>query len=507
MRTPSWLVLLAVILGSVPALAQQVVILELDGDPSGRLRAQVEAAVRSAGSPELVPLAKYKEMAARRRLKGAAAMTPVGVMRVAKLLGLDAAVGGELNGRTFHVVIWDRAGQELWTKDLKAQGGLLSEDFAGKLARAISAAAQQGAARQTAQPTPSDDAAVVPDGSSDSSTGTEGNAQGNETGRHVVEPVVTAPLNGEERDSDLDTEGRRRRKAQSKAHAPKVRFALAGTTTWRSQCLRPGVDTCAQYEDLKTRNAADPKVYVPKGVAIDFTASAPYPGVAGELEVFPLAGHENRFLDGLGFVGHFGFGALVMKVTEESTQGPGPEKTVVSTDANWAAQLAWRFHFASGYGEPQAVGWVGARAGLQARSFSIDPNAGVSVPSSVRVSPTGLGHPVLGVDVSVPLSSYFRLEGSASYFLNPQTGPEQILGYGDPKDATGGVVSTGFSVDAGFSGDIWGPLGWAARVRYTRYADRYYGAGKKWTEFNELQNGGAAEETYLALFWGLTAQL
>ena len=92
---PSSVIALVMLL-ALPAIAQKVVILEIDGDPQGKLRAQIEASVRSAAVVELIPLKTFKDAAAKKKLKGAAAMTPVGVTRASKLIKLDAAVGGEV---------------------------------------------------------------------------------------------------------------------------------------------------------------------------------------------------------------------------------------------------------------------------------------------------------------------------------------------------------------------------------------------------------------------------
>src|SRR3990167_6410325 len=94
-------VLALVVLLAAPAFAQKVVILEIDGDPQGKLRSQIEGAVRSAAVVELVPLKTFKDAAARKKLRGAAAMTPVGVARASKLIQLDAAVGGEVTEGTY----------------------------------------------------------------------------------------------------------------------------------------------------------------------------------------------------------------------------------------------------------------------------------------------------------------------------------------------------------------------------------------------------------------------
>jgi hypothetical protein len=121
------------------------------------------------------------------------------------------------------------------------------------------------------------------------------------------------------------------------------------------------------------------------------------------------------------------------------------------------------------------------------------------------VYPTGFGFPVVGLDASIPIAKFFRIDVGASYFFNPRTAPEQIVGYGNLNDPTGGAVATGFGLEGGFSGDIWGPLGWLLRVRHMGFSDRYYGQGQKWTVCNEQQCGGAGEESFTTIVWGVTA--
>jgi hypothetical protein len=138
---------LLVLLSGAPVLAQRVVVFELDGDAGGRLRAQVEAAVARAGTVTVVPLGRYRAAAAKRKLKGPVVFTGTAVSRVSKALRLDAVIGGGLEHGTYHVLIYDRSGQELWTKDLPLKEGLLSDELVVRLARAIGAAGAQGAAR------------------------------------------------------------------------------------------------------------------------------------------------------------------------------------------------------------------------------------------------------------------------------------------------------------------------------------------------------------------------
>lgn len=464
-----------VVLLATSAFAQKVVILEIDGDPQGKLRSQIEAAVRSAAVVELVSIKAFKDAAAKKKLKGAAAMTPVGVARAAKLVPLDAAVGGEVIEGTYKVLIYDRAGEQLWTKDLPVKKGLLSDDFAGKLARAIAAAAEQGAARATAPPTPEE---------------TVGEEQ---PGLDLTNPdVVNAPA--EDRDTDLEDPNRR--KKQAKVPVKLFRVWLAGTTTWRSQCLRPGVTNCKEYDLAQTP---------PTGISIDFTATVPYLGLNLNAAVFPLAFLDNRVLQGFGVLLDFQYGQSQTRIVEETPQGQGPDKTVKSDDVGFSMQLAWRYHFQMGYGEPQPVASVGIRGGLQSRSFLIDPEAGTSLPSSERVFPTGIGFPTFGVDASIPLNQYLRFELVLSYFLNPRPAAEQIVGYGNLNDPTGGATATGLGLELGVAGDIWGPLGYVVRWRYQGFTDRYYGQGQKWTVCNELQCGGVGEEAFHSIIWGITA--
>ncbi len=479
-------VLALVVLLATPVFAQKVVILELDGDPQGKLRAQIEAALKTAAVVELVPLKTFKDAAARKKLKGPAAMTPVGVARAAKLMKLDAAVGGEVTEGTFKVLIYDRAGEQLWTKDLPVKKGLLSDDFAGKLARAVAAAAEQGAARATAPPTPEE---------------TSGGAE-ESPGIDLTQPdvppergVVTGNSNpGEDRDTDLEDPNRR--KKQAHVPVPIFRVWLAGTTTWRSQCLRPGVTNCKEYDLAQTP---------PTGISIDFTATVPYLGIALTADVFPLARMDNRVLQGFGLRPGFMYGQSQTRIVEETPQGQGPDKTVKSDDVGFALQLMWRYHFQTGYGDPQPLAWVGIRGGLASRSFLIDPKAGTSLPSSERVFPTGAGFPVLGLDAAIGLNSYLRFEFELSYFLNPRPAAEQIVGYGNLNDPTGGASATGLGLEIGVAGQIWGPIGYAVHWRYQGFTDRYYGQGQKWTVCNELQCGGVGEESFHSILWGVTA--
>lgn len=486
---------------AVPAFAQRVVVIEIDGDARNKLRDQIESAVREAGQVELVSLKQFKDAAEKKKMRGAAAMTPVGVARASKSLKLDAAVGGELAGNTYKVLIYDRAGQQLWAKDLPTKKGLLSEDFAGKLARAIAAAAEQGAAKNKSAPEPEEQVEEQP-GLDLTQTDDTGN-------RGVVTGRPTPPPEDPNRDTDLD-DPNKRAKGEHLA-MPYFKVWVGGATTWRNQCLRPGVNSCREYDTAATK---------PTGISIDFTASVPYLGVSLNADVTPLAGLDSRWVQGIGVNIGLQYGQSQTRIVEQTPQGQGPETIVKSDDIGFFAQLFWRIPFHMGvnlaattwkdgrYGErdsSQPVGWAGPRFGFASRSFLIDPTAGTSLPSSQRTYPTGFGFPVIGADASLPIFHFLRLDVGFSIFINPRPAEEQIVGYGNLNDPTGGATGSGFSLEAGVSGEIWGPIGYIVRWRYQGFTDRYYGQGQKWTVCNEMQCGGVGEESFHSVIWGITA--
>lgn len=517
---------LAVVLSS-PALAQKyrVVVLEIDGDQNNKLRNQIEAMLLKADVVEVVALDEFRAAAAKKKLNGAAAMTIIGIKRVGKQLKIDAAVTGEV-GDKYKVLIYDRVGNDLWTKELAVKKGLLSDDFAQKLARAISAAAEQGAARNPDTGDGSDSGGgdtgtsgggdtgtgtgpeIDLTGGSDTGTGNSGGGTKTGGGRTVVAPGSgngsSSGGSGDDnqnRDTDLDLESFKKKK---KIGPRTISVSIAGATTWRSQCLRPGslqLASCADFDRL-------PEAQQPVGTTVTFTPQVPYLGFNANVELFPLASFENRIVNGFGLLGSFIYGSSVTTISEINMQGTSEEKQVQSVDLGWSVAAAWRFHFAMGAGEPQGIGYAGIRGGLSSRSFNIDPNAGVPLPSSQRVAPTGAGFPSIGADLAFPIVRFFRLELGASLFFNPRPADEQIIGFGNLMDDTGGAISTGWGLDIGGSGDIvaLGPtmLGWTLKARYLSFFDRYYGQGQKWTVCNEQQCGGLGEESYLSITWGVS---
>lgn len=263
----------------------------------------------------------------------------------------------------------------------------------------------------------------------------------------------------------------------------------AGTSTSRYYCARPGVTSCAQYDALFAK---------PPGDVVEFRQAAGYLGRYTHAELFPLGwtGIDN-LLQGFGVIGSLGVGYSTTNVTVESPSGPSMPKAVVSADKQWDLALAWRYYFSFHAKNPHAgIGYAGVRAGAGGRIFDVDLSAQVPLPGSNRL------YPVVGLDVSLPAYvKYFAVELSGSLLINAKPGPDEIAGYGDPRDPSGGATGFGYQLEAGFGGTIWGSVGYRFRVRHTRFDDRFFGAGQKWT----MTTQGAASETYTTFFMGLTS--
>lgn len=475
---------------AAPAFAQRLVVLELDGDADGSVRAQVESAVERAQPGAVVPLASFRRAAASRRLKGPAAFTGAAVARVSWRLRLDAAVGGRIEGSTYHVLIYDPSGQDLWTKALPLEAGRLTDELATRLARVILIAAERGATIPAAPEELDEATDVEPD----------------DRGAEEEAPPTTAPGPPVTASAEVRVAGKA---VETDAVAvaeravpgpPWLRGQVTGTTTWRSQCLRPGVSRCADYASLSPK---------PPGTIVDFGAKVPYLGVLAELEVFPLAGcvasPAQRFFNGLGLGGSFAVGHSITRLVEETPQGSGPTKDLSSLELAWSLELLYRVHFRLGFGEPTPVGFVGLRGGVVAAAFDIDATAGTSLPSSRRLATLIVGFPAVGVEASLPLLSWLRIDARAAFFIAPRPAAEQVLAFGNPDDPTGGVQSSGFMLEGGFSGRLVGPLGWVLHVRHRAFVDRFFGKGQTWSNCTDACTG-VGEESSTQLLWGVTGQ-
>jgi len=476
------------VLAAETARAENVVVLEFSGDTRGRLRGQVERALKRLDQVEVVPLARYKAETARLKLRGAKAMTPEAVARVSSRLKLAAAVDGAV-GATFFVRIVDPQGEELWTKDLPLKKGVLSAPNAFALARAVNAAAKMGAQRKTpaAEEPPEDEEPVAqappppqktpppaepPQETTPPSTGTvvpEPPVQPSEATDPMAEAHTVTQV---EEDPDLVVQDLRKPRVGPSL----ITLRLGAVSTWRSYCSRPGVSTCAAYdslpEDQKFRDT------------VTFNSTAPYFGFGGSLELFPFAG-LNNIVKGLGLGVGYSRGFSLIQVN--SPLGGAPTEVVASDEA-WFLQFLPRVYF--GLWEKQLSGFVGLRGGLESRNFDVDVSASTSLPGSHRRYWT------VGLDFALPTPTrFFRLEGSGTFFLNPRAGEEELAGYGQS------VTGAGFALEGGLGGEIAGPFGYTLRLRMAKYKDAFSGAGSKWTQTSV----GVAEETYTTATFQLNA--
>jgi hypothetical protein len=272
---------------------------------------------------------------------------------------------------------------------------------------------------------------------------------------------------------------------------PMVRLFLGGTTAWHASCARAGVSSCGAYD------AKPPEEQL--GDTVTFNTSVPYLGVGVEAEVLPLARGENRYLRGLGLALGFQRGTSETTVRLSTPSGSTPEREVVATDTAFSALALYRYHFGLVRRGTPLLGHVGLRAGLMGRAFDVRDDAQTALAGTHRLSP------VVGLEVAVPVARWMRLEGAGHLLLSPPPG-EWLGGEQDEldlevRDFGESVSSFGWSAELGLAGDLWGPLGYAARFRLMHVSDTFSGEGAR----TGWDAGGVAEETYSTVHWGLTA--
>jgi hypothetical protein len=474
---------LAVLLVCNAAHAQRVVVLEFHNDKSGKLRTQVERALRQSGSVEVESLRQYKAAAAKRKFKGARAMTPEAVAHTAKVLGLNGAVRG-VGGKSLRIHIWDSSGAELSQIRFLLKHAALSERDARRLADAValtlggkkgeraSGSAKVEAPtpiperRQNSAPAPP--SAKEADASSESGADREKRQREEMAEAHTVSPPdAHASSQSKDRSSSLIAVEKKGPRVGPKLISAQV----TGTTTWRSYCSRPGFSSCAQY------NALDP-AQRPPGDTVDFRAEVPYMGFALAGEFFPFA-ESSSLVNGLGLLVGYERG---FSLTNVVTSAGAPSRQVYATDQGISALATFRLFFTLGHREP-LLGHGGIHLGFGTRRFDVE----APLPGSHR------NYPVIGLDVSIPVWKFFRVEGSGNYFLSPKPSSSEITDHGST------VSARGWGADVGAAGDVWGPLGYLVRLRYSHYKDQFSGSGVNW------QDGGAAEESYLGVYWGVSA--
>lgn len=497
------------------ASAQRALVLQFEGDGRDRVRTQIIRALIKDGEVELVPIKDHLRVATRRGFKGSKLMGPPAVAATAKELKYGVALEGAV-ADTFFVRILDASGNELWSKELPLKRGELSEKNAGRLARALAVAARAQSGPPPVvekqeppaeEPPPEELAPEEPAPEEPEKPVVVETEEGAMPGLDLTGPKETPEererrMREEEREShtatgqdamrgdalrDEDLEGEARRRKKGAHVGPKlVRVTLGLTTTWRAYCSRPGVKSCAEFDAIPEEER--PAV----ADTVDFSPQAPYLGFGLGLEFFPLASFDNP-ANGLGLSASFnrGFSRVNVRVTQGDVEQP--PQTIISIDDEWHVFAHYRFYFGYGAQRDPLVAYVGAKGGVAARTFEIDPNAQVPLPGSHR------RYPAVGAEASVPIVKFFRIEAAGLYL--PTLSPEWSPGAGPDEQVAYGTANTpsGWMVEAGIAGDVWGPIGYSAKFRLLSFKDQFTGQGNKWN------NGGVAEETYTGLFFGASA--
>jgi hypothetical protein len=274
-------------------------------------------------------------------------------------------------------------------------------------------------------------------------------------------------------------------------YPPVVRLFLGGTSTWRTYCARPGVDACGTFDSLTEEQQV--------GDTIDFTSGVPYLGLTGQLEVLPLARVGNTFVRGIGLSVGYQQGYSETRVKVTTPTGETPTRTVVATDTQMSAMLLYRYYFNMGTESQPRLGYLGLRGGMSSREFDVDEDARAPLTGSHRL------YPSVGLEGAVALRRWLRLEAGGQFFLNPRGGQSLLEDKGalelEVRELGEQVSGFGWFAEGRVAGDVWGPLGYMVRVRFTDVKDTFSGRGAKFG----WEQGGVAQERHFDVLWGLTA--
>lgn len=466
-----WLAL-GLLLCSQLALAQNVLVLELKGDRRNRVRNQIVSALQDTGELQLVPIRSFQTAAKRARLRGARATNDRAIARLAPGLDIDMVVGGTVTKRGYVVRFIDSKGKQIYRRTLPLRKGVLTASNQKKLARAVVTAVNTLPSVMAAKPGGQSQEIVIPPDTSGGQAAETTPPPGETAPTEIAATPAEAPEEPEEPSEPRDP---------TSVGPTTITLHLGGITTWRNYCAHPGVGSCGEFNAL-------PEAERPTGVSVLFNTPIPYAGFAVGLDLFPLANAGLEGLQGLGISGQYSRGFSLTEVNRRSDTGETEPERVVSIDQSWLVALAYRYYFGLGSDETGPLpAYVGGRVGYASRTFDVDPTATVGLTGSHR------RYPQIGLDVSIPIIRQVRAEASAHYFIGPKAGQEELNDYG------ASVSSGGFGFEAGLAGEIWGPLGYELRFRMMSFKDRFEGEGARWAE------GGAAEERYTSVSWGLTA--
>ncbi|MCY1022571.1 hypothetical protein [Pyxidicoccus sp. MSG2] len=448
---------------------QGVTVLELVGDRRDAVRKQLERSLQAKGS-EVVKGKLYETRARRLGFRGREAYTDAAIAALSRELGLAATVRGAVSGPKLTVKVVSTSGRLLETETYPLKKGRLSPKDALRAAEAILTTLRGAAAEvvpqeplEAAEPAASKPQDVPPQSSATAAAlVSSGAGTAEPTAR--VEAVPAAP--GED-------------VPPVKAPAPmmgprRVSVRLGGATTFRSYCAAPGIASCGQLE-------SQPEEERP-GNYLLFGTPSPYSGFSAELAVFPLALQGETALKGLGLTAE-----LSRRWPQVSVKEGGRGGTVSAADMYWSLFGTYRLYFPLSLTATPLPAFVGLRGGVISHSFEVAEEYQALFPK------TGRTHASLGLDVSVPLARLARVEAGFLYFIRPQPGHEQRDRYGPE------VSSSGFGIEVGVSGDLFGPLDYSVRYRFQKYADTFSGVGTDWT------GGGISQERYSGLTWTLGA--
>jgi hypothetical protein len=473
---------LAILLWAAAADAQRVVVLDIKGDPTGKVRGQIERAIKQSHRVHLVPLRAYKLAAARQKLPGARAMTPLAVAKVSPRLSLSGAVAALVGKFFLQVTILDSDGAEQWRGEFPLKRGALSPQRASQLAAQVTAAVGKKPSRPARSAPPATVANQMPgieldltQKSTASSSNPVSSGQSERKGLREGEPEDVSEAHTALQQPQLE------RRARPSGVSPDfLRAQVTLLTTWRSYCSRPGVSSCSQYQQLAPAQR-------PPGDTVDYSANVPYVGFALAVEFFPL-GKNTDLWRGVGVLAGYDRGFSRTEVQTQTPTGPGPARTVTASDQDFRAAAAYRYFFVRGNSSEPMLGYGGLRVGFSSRSFDVDSNPTAPLPGSHR------SYPTVALEGSLPIIKLLKVDASAAYFISPKPSASEIRDYGTS------VSSSGFGLELGGSGDVWGPVGYVLRFRYSKYSDSFSGAGNKWL------NGGTAGETYVGLYAGASAK-
>lgn len=523
---------LALVLASQVAVAQKaakprVLLLEFEGDRRNAVRTQLENALKKNKQIALVPLKQYTGAAAKAGLKGAQARSADAVAQVAPGLELDAVVTGKA-GKTLTLQILGANGQEQFTKTVKLQKGKLPASEVRRLAASIATTAAkpppppvapppEPPPAQTPPPEPPAEppptaTATPPPAETPKPPPVEAAKPPAEAAaptppppaeRPTVSTAPKPPAEALEIPKSLDDESHTstnafdeyatRQELEAKdrhRHPPMVQVFLGGNTTWRNYCARPGVTSCGQFDSKPEEEKL--------GDTIDFKSGVPYLGLVGQVEVLPLARSEKPWR-GLGLLAGYqrGYSETRVKVTTDT--GETPTRSVVATDSVMTAMLLYRYYFNLGTESRPRLAYAGFRGGMLSREFEVDQDARAPLTGSHRL------HPAVGLDFSVPLRHWLKVEGGGQFFIGPKAGTSLTADEGEleleVRDLGTEVSSFGWYGELGVAGEVWGPLGYSVRARYTSVKDTFTGDGSRFG----WEAGGVAQESHMDVRWGLTA--